>query len=207
MRKKDDKKNRSGQSNGFTLLEIVVVLSISTALILLVAEFIISGYRANLFGKEQDLAIQNARKVNRILVNELREAIQSERGDYILDLTDNNQLSFYSDIDKDSNVEKVRYFLDGTTLKRGLINPTGDPLEYLPENETVGEIAEFLNNQSEPVFTYYDTNNNIIVNPSASKTSIRLIHISLKINVTPTIAPMDYYVEMDAQLRNLKDNL
>jgi len=207
MRKKTDKKTKSSRNNGFTLLEVLVVLSISTALVMLVAEFIISGYRANLFGREQDLAIQNARKVNKILVNELREAIQSERGDYILDLTEDNQLSFYSDIDKDSNVEKVRYFLDGTVLKRGLINPTGDPLEYLLENETISEIAEFLNNQSEPVFTYYDTSNNIIADPSTNKTSIRLVHISLKINVTPAIAPMDYYVEMDAQLRNLKDNL
>lgn len=193
--------------SGFTLLETFVVLSIATALILLGAEFIISGYRANLFGREQDMAIQNARKVNKILVNELREAVQSERGDYILDLTEDNELSFYSDIDKDNSVEKIRYFLDGTILKRGVINPVGDPLEYLSLNESVTDVAEFLNNQSEPVFTYYDTNNNLIADPTTNKTIIKLIHISLKINVTPAIAPNDYYVEMDSQLRNLKDNL
>lgn len=203
MLKKEIAKNNSG----FTLLETLVVLSISTALIFLGADFMIGGYKSNLFGREQDMAIQNARKVNKILVNELREAIQSERGDYILDLTENDQISFYSDVDKDNNVEKIRYFLDGTVLKRGIINPAGDPVQYLPANENITNVAEFLNNQSEPIFTYYDTNNNLIADPTTNKTSVRLIHISLKINVTPAIAPNDYYVEMDSQLRNLKDNL
>ena len=36
---------------------------------------------------------------------------------------------------------------------------------------------------------------------------VRLINVILKINVTPLVAPNDYYVETDIQLRNLKDNL
>src|SRR3989339_105358 len=57
--------------------------------------------------------------------------------------------------------------------------------------------------EAENLFTYYDSNNAT----STSINSIRLIKTSIKINVTPGIAPNDYYVETSVQLRNLKDNL
>ncbi len=192
---------------GFTMMEVLLVLGISSMVIFVAAKFLIGGFTANLFGEEQELAIKNARKVAQKMVREVREVTNSERGDYMIDVVEDQTLSFYSDIDKDNSVEKIRYFLDGTVLKRGIINPTGNPVEYLSGNEIVEELAEFMNNQGEPIFTYYDTDNNIIANPVTDKAYIRLIHISLKINVTPTVAPNDFYVEMDSHIRNLKDNL
>ncbi len=194
-------------SNGFTLIEVFFAISITVLMLFAASNFIIQGYKANIFGAEQDLAVQNARKVGQKMVREIREATNSDRGDYLMDDVQQQTLSFYSDTDKDDDVEKIRYFLDNNTLKRGIINPTGNPTEYLSSNEIISEMAEFVNNQGEEIFTYYDTNNALISDPIANKDKIRLIHISLKINVTPTIAPNDYYVEMDAQVRNLKDNL
>jgi hypothetical protein len=60
-----------------------------------------------------------------------------------------------------------------------------------------------MNNQEDTIFTYYDSDHseaNII-------NDIRLVNIQLKINVTPNIAPNDYWARTDIQLRNLKDNL
>ena len=64
-------------------------------------------------------------------------------------------------------------------------------------------IAQYMNNQDEPVFIYYDNNRA----ETADIDSIRLINIQLRINVTPWRMPNDYYVETDVHLRNLKDNL
>ena len=141
------------------------------------------------------------------MVNEIREGIRSEAGNYVIDTALQQTLTFYGDIDKDDNIEKISYFLENSILKRGVIKPSGDPVIYNSDDEVITEVAYYVNNQSEPVFTYYDRNNSLIADANSSKTRIKLINISLKINVTPTITPNDYYVEMDAQLRNLKDNL
>lgn len=190
---------------GFSLLEILFTISIVVMAGFLVADFVIQGFQATLFGQEQNMATQNARKVSRLVVNELREATQSEGGDYSLDTVLPQTLIFYSDIDKDNSIEKVRYFLDGSILKRGVINPSSGL--YPAEDEVITDEIEYMNNKLEPVFTYYNKNNVLIADPTTNKTSIRLIHISLKINVTPTQEPNDIYVDMDVQLRNLKDNL
>jgi prepilin-type N-terminal cleavage/methylation domain-containing protein len=192
---------------GFTLLEIIVVISIFLMLAIMSSDYIIQGFRTTAFGYEQDEAVQNGRKVINSLIKEIREAAQSDRGDYLLDAVEEQNFSFYSNIDSDNNTEKVRYFLDNGVLKRGVIEPAGDPLDYLPADETVSEIAQYINNQAEPMFAYYDTNYNLIANPSANKHDIRLVKVFLKINVTPERAPNDYIIQMDIQIRNLKDNL
>ena len=194
------------RKSGFTLVEIVVVIMFLGFAVSLFANFVVQGYRANLFGKEQDLAVQNGRKAAEQISEEIREASQSDRGDYILDVVAEQNLSFYSNIDSDTDIEKVRYFLDNTIFKKGVIEPSGDPVSYTG-TETITDVAQYMNNQAEAIFIYYNTDNNIIADPTTNKNDVRLIRISLKINVTPEIAPQDYYVEMDAQIRNLKDNL
>ncbi len=192
---------------GFTLIEAMFAVSIMVIFFALATNFLNQGFKSTRFGSEQEIAVSNARKVTPIMVSEIREAVASDRGDYCLDIVNSQELSFYSNIDDDEEVEKVRYFLDNNVLKKGIIKPVNNPAEYLSANEDIEEIANYVNNQSEAIFTYYDVDNNLITNPSSNKNAIRLIHISLKINVTPEIAPNDVYVEMDAQLRNLKDNL
>ena len=91
--------------------------------------------------------------------------------------------------------------------ERGVIKPSGDPLEYVVGDEIVNEVAEYVENQTLPIFSYYDKNNNLIADPNSDKSDIRLVQILLKINVTPERAPNDYDVTMDVMLRNLKDNL
>lgn len=194
-------------NKGYSLIELVAVLSIFVILVVLSANYIIGGLRSNTFAYEQDAAVQNARKANSIMVVEVRKANQSARGDYLLDTVQPQSFVFYSDIDDDNITEKIRYFLQGSTLKRGLIKATGTPLQYLSANETISTVSDYVNNQSLAIFAYYDKNNNLLVDPVTYKRSIRMIELNLKINVTPSRAPLDYYVKSYIELRNLKDNL
>jgi len=195
------------ERSGFTLVEIMVVMTIFIFLIVVSSDFIIQGLRSTSFGYEQDAAVSNARKALDPLAKEIREAAPAANGNYTFASTTAQNLIFYSNVDTDSDTEKIRYYLTGSTLFRGVTKATGSPLAYPSGNETVSKIADYINNQSAPVFSYYDTNNNLISNPTASTSAIRMIHLSLKINVTPAIAPGDYVVETDIQIRNLKDNL
>ena len=195
------------QNAGFTLLEIIVVMAIFTVLTLISSDYIIQGFRSITFGYEQNIAVENARKVINQMIEEIREASQSDLGSYLLSAVEPQNFSFYSNIDSDADTEKVRYFLDNNIFKKGVIEPAGSPLEYLAGSEVVTEVAQYINNQSDPIFNYYDTNNQLIADPPANISDIRLVNISLKINVTPATAPQDYYVNANIQIRNLKDNL
>ena len=192
---------------GFTLIEVFVSMAIALMMVSAATAFIIYGGKANIFGSEQDMAVKNARKAGAEITKEIREAAQGDNAGYLLDLVEAQNFIFYSNIDDDDSIEKVRYFLDDHMLKKVVINPSGDPLEYSAVNAATTTIAMYINNQAEAIFTYYDTANNLIADPISDKSDIRLVHISLKVNVNPNIAPQDYYVEMEAHIRNLKDNL
>ena len=186
---------------GFTLIEILIVMAIFSTVILLASDFIITGFRSTTFGSEQETAIQNARRGMEIMTKEIRGANNSERGDYPLSNIEEDDFVYYGDINDDGEMERVRYFLDGVLLKK-VTTPPGPANDYnMPSATTT--IANFMNNQAEAIFTYYDNNHT----ETSDLDSIRLININLKINVTPERAPNDYYVETDVHLRNLKDNL
>lgn len=194
------------KQNGFTLLEVIVALGIFTALVSIVTIFFIQGYRINNFSSELDLQVKHARDGLEIITKEIREASDSDRGDYLIEDVQNQSLVFYSDIDGDGSSEKVRYFLTGNNLTKGVIDPTGSPPQYSQANEVLTTIASYINNQTTAIFTYFDSNNNQLTAP-INKNRIRLIHIYLKTDIDPGKSPQQYDLETDIQIRNLKDNL
>jgi len=201
------------KKNAFTLLEVLVVLAIFSMVAIALGTFINQGFRVSLFGNQQNQAIDEAQNGISTMVKEIREAGYGDDGSAPFYMADDFELIFFSDIDKDTATERVRYFLDGSDFKKGTIEATGDPLEYLEENEVIIVLSEYVRNQAEDqIFTYYngdypgDTINNPLPTP-ADLTEIKLVHVFLQINVDPARAPMNYELESDAHVRNLKENL
>ena len=197
---------------GFTLLEVIVVIGILGMVIIAVGMFVSQGYKINAFGQEQNQAIKEAQKGVSTMVKEIREAGYGDDGSAPFYLADDFELIYFSDIDKDVATERVRYFLDGTNFNKGTIEATGSPLEYLEVNEEIITLSRYVRNESDPIFTYYngDYPGDTIYNPLATPadlTEIKLVHVHLKINVDPSRAPIDYNLESDAHVRNLKENL
>lgn len=199
--------HKKNKISGFSLIEILVVMIISSIFIIMSSDFITQGFHSSAFIYEQDLAVQNARKAQNIMVKEIRKANRAENGEYLLDTVLPQTFIFYSDVDSDGLTEKIRYFLDNNHLKRGVIHATGTPIGYPAGNEEMSNLSSYINNQANPIFLYYDKNNLLIDNPTSHKQSVRLIEISAKINVTPAKAPKDFNIEVNVQIRNLKDNL
>lgn len=184
-----------------SLVEVMVSIGILLFVVILTGDYIASGFRTTTFADEQTKAIKNARKALESVAIDLREARRSERGDYPLTRVDSQDFSWYGDIDNDDTSEKIRYFKQGMDLVRVVTEPDAGNNYVGPVSTTT--IAQHINNQTEAIFIYLDGNNTetSIIN------QIRMINISLKVNVTPERAPADYYVETDINLRNLKDNL
>ncbi len=97
---------------------------------------------------------------------------------------------------------------DKAIFKKGVTNPTSWPIEYPLANEEIFIISENIQNEvrSEPVFTYYDGDNNP-VQPEDRLEKTSRMHLNLIVNIDPKRLPKDFKLESDVQIRNLKTNL
>lgn len=325
---------------GFTLIEAIITIFIFSLLIGVVAASVVTLYETKSYIFQQSIAISEARKGIEEMVKEIREATVGEDGSFPIEIGKDFEIVFYSDIDKDEEVEKIRYFLvseggkiktqtkecvsfvrggscsvsfsdfaQGTIdkaeikvsvegdlnssnetiniygegnflgtlcqngecgqcpgvyqdltsfdvtdlvednsleilasasfrvdpicdwieenhsfklkvelkweekgpqeekalLKKGVINPTGFPPEYLSENEEIFTLSENIMNKirGEPIFSYYDNENNLLTLPVNLK-KVSSVGIKLIVNVDPDRPPQDFILLSEVQIRNLK---
>jgi len=116
---------------------------------------------------------------------------------------------FYSNIDDDSLVERIRYYLSGTTLKKGVTKPTGSPLAYVTSTETFTDVAHDVANGASSTFYYYDGNFTGAQSPLSAPITvaqIRMVKISLRLEEDPNLSPVPFFIESKVAIRNLKDN-
>lgn len=192
---------------GFTLIETIMTIVIFTMIMGVISAFIVMGYRTQSYIWQQSLAIDEARKGIETMVKEIREARPGDDGSYILQKADNYEFIFYSDIDKDTATERVRYFIQGTDFKKGVINPsTSSPITYPLDKEEIFTLSQYVINQP-PIFHYYDGDGNEIVELPARLKDTKLMRVYLVINVNPNRPPQDFILESAVQIRNLKENL
>ncbi len=189
---------------GFTLVETLVAISIFTILILAISFSIVFFYRTSAYSIQQAQAIDSAKRGIDTMIREIREAGYADTGAYLIESAQNQGFVFYSDVDRDQNIEKIRYFLAGQTLKKGEIEASGVPREYKPENEKISILSEYVQNGIEPIFSYFDENNNQIADLLVVG-EITLVKVKLIINVNPLRPPSNFILISDAQIRNLKE--
>lgn len=198
-------------ANGFTLIEVSISVAVLVIITVLASNFVVDGLNIQRYVSEQNDAVVESRKALETMSGELREMVAADTGAYPIESVSEQEIVFYSDVDNDNYTERIRYYLDGTNLKRSIIEPTGDPLQYLPENETTTIFSQYIQNGDDSIFTYYnenypaDTVNNPLTDP-IDKTEIRLIHIYVLTNVDPNRIPETRELQTGIQLRNLKEN-
>lgn len=194
--------------SGFTLIEVLV----SSAILVILAigflglQYIMS--QNQLTAWRDYLSIESGNVALSAVARELRDARQSDTGSYALELANDQEIIFYSDIDYDDIVERVRYTLSGTNLEKGIIEPTGEPLTYPLANESVRIISDIVRNGADPVFFYYnedwpiDTVNNPLVQ-SERIANTREVKIVLRTNPQANEPDKDYLLESNVKLRML----
>ena len=199
----------NSHSAGITILEMIVALGVFAIAITIVMTYIWMGLRAQNKSVKHIIAQNNARRALTTMAGEMRSSMYSNAGSYPIEVAESKSLSFYTNIDTDLAAERVRYFLSGTDLKRGVIEPSGQPPSYGgPEAENV--LANYVINSAENIFTYYDQNydgtTSFLPFP-VNKSLISLIRIDLIIDVDSNTPPAPMTTTTEAQLRNLKENL
>jgi hypothetical protein len=198
-------------NKGILIVEIIIVIAISTLLVLAIGSFQRNILFFTGFLEDSISGAQDARAVLRTITREIRSASPSNLGTYTIAIASPQTFTFYSDIDDDGLKERVRYFLDGTDLKKGVITPSGDPLVYNPASEIITAVlVHNVRNGEQDIFNYYDTNYDGTTDPLPEPIdiiSVRLIKITIVIDADPNRDPPAKTFTSQVSMRNLKDNL
>jgi hypothetical protein len=119
-------------------------------------------------------------------------------------------LVFYCDVDGDETAEKVRYYLNGTTLMMQTAEPvwivgTSPHWEY-QGYQTAGEvIQDAVRNGSAAIFKYYRYTSGVLQQFTPSSASDRqdvvTVAISLTVNERPDLAKGAVVLATDVQIR------
>jgi prepilin-type N-terminal cleavage/methylation domain-containing protein len=195
---------------GMTLVELLITLAIFVTVMVAVGTF-----EANTFIYQGNVSssfttAQNAQIILKTMLTELRETAPGVNGAYALVSTGSTSISFFSDPDNDGQTEQITYSLTGTTLSRSVIQPSGSPLGYNGGPVISTLLTTVRNGNTTPVFQYFDTNYNGTSSPLAqpvTTTAVRLVKVNVTLDTDPNRSPVPITYTVQANLRNLKNNL
>jgi len=101
-------------TKSFTLVETLIAIFIFFVIMVGLSSSLVWLYRTHSYAWQQALAVDEARRGIETMVKEIREAKQADNGAYPIELANDKEFIFYSDIDHDGKTERVRYFLGQT---------------------------------------------------------------------------------------------
>lgn len=188
---------------GFSLLELLVVIVITTAIALPLSTFIIKGLTSYFFLEAQS----NTSIELEILSDRITRVI---RGAISVDTSQPNTLIVYGYFSPaDTTIKKIRYFINGTTINIGVTPPTGTApsYTYLAANEVITTPRTDLTMGANPLFTYYDDAGNLLTG-SFTPGQVKVVGVYLAANPnTKLVAGAPIAMSTKVTLRNLKTNL
>lgn len=199
------------REQGFTLIELIVAIAIfvilSVGIITLVASVFVDSNR-------QGASLANAdqtRKLGNQIRQELRNAVTASNGAYAIATTNDQELTFYSNVDGGTDIERVRYYLQNGKLMRGIVKQSGSPPVY-SGTETSVAVQNDIANGSNPIFYYYDSNYDDNTDPALTQpvNIAQVTYIRLNIQVlkrTTASTTNSFTVSAGTALRSLKTNL
>ena len=186
-----------------TLIEAMVWIAMFTATMGAIVSSVIYFYRTSNFAIEEASAISSAQRGMDLMVRTIREASYASNGAYPIASIATSSFTFYADIDSDTAVERVHYFLNGRNLVKGVADPSGDPPAY-PATEATTSISESVrnNDQNVPLFTYYDENG-AQMSDYTKIADVRFVTLNVIVDIDPNRTPTTTALRSSAALRNL----
>ena len=192
---------------GSTLLEVVIYAVVFGMILIGVSNAVLAVYKTRIFVFEQGGANSAARVSLNNMIKDIREASFADDGAYPVDTMQDYQFIFYSDMDNDLKIERIRYFLDGNVLKRGVIKSTGTPPVYDTANEVLQNVSSYIQNKdlNVPIFNYYDKDGKPITNLN-KVLDLGSAELTVISDINTNRAPEYYKFSSTATLRNLMNS-
>lgn len=194
---------RTHPTRGLSLIEALVWIAMFTAAMIAIVTSVLAFYRTSNFALQEATAITAAQRALDVMVRQIREASYASNGAYPIVSMATSSFAFYAEIDGDSGIERIRYYLDNRNLVRGVIEPTGDPASYAAA-EATSSIAENVRNSTEGInlFSYTDKNGAAVSNFSLIGEP-RFVTINISVDIDPNRTPTTTKLRSSAAIRNL----
>jgi len=198
-------------NEGFTLIELVVAI-FGFSLIMWGLIGLFSGIFRSSDQQGGLLAdTDQGRKLAFQIATEIRNAQTGLNGAYVLDTAANQQIIYYSNSDKDSSIERIRYFTQNGQLWKGITEYNGTT--YATTTEKTALMQSDLANGSNPVFYYYtgdyigSSTQSSLTQP-VNVTQVKFVKVTLQIyNKAGVKNTNTFTIIASAAIRNLKTNL
>jgi len=198
---------------GMTLTEVAVAIAIFTLMIEGFTLLFIRTWKNNSFTLETGRASYAVSQGVNKITGYIKGTRQGDNGDYPIDEIGDNNLTIYSDYDKDGVTERLHFYKSGQSILMGIREPSGTmPKTYASGDGEARTIVNFIvNDSSTPVFLYYnkdypgDTANNPLEATSSNINNVRLVKVHLKIDIVPNRDPDNIEMQSFVEMRNLND--
>lgn len=193
---------------GFSSIEVIVAATLFSLMV-----FVVASVRGNVatLSNLVNQRLQSRQDIDRAveqLVTDVRSASRSSQGAYPIEQATTSSLVVFSDVDGDGVFERVRYAVQGSDLVRGVTEPSGDPLAYSTSSERVATAIGNLASSTSAIFQYYGAGYTGTQAPlSATGTlpsDVRVVRVTLLVDVKPREAPRSAYVSQLITVRNLR---
>lgn len=148
---------------GFTLIETVAVIAILGLVSVALQSAITYFYKSNRQVLQSMIAASSARTGIDMLVRNLQETTYGDDGSYPITEAATSTLTFFSNTDSDSAVEKVHWYIANNTLYRATVEPSDTA--YTDSEIINSSFAITPNASSTPLFQYYDSSGTGLVSP------------------------------------------
>ena len=196
--------HRANKGSGFSLVETVIAISLTSVVIVALGVLIQYFYKTNGYVLEQTQAVNSARRSIENALHDLREASYGTDGSYPIASAATSSITFYANVGDSSGVDKMRYYLSGSTLYRGTTASAGSPPSYAGQPEVTTLVVDNIRNDAAtPLFTYYDTSGAVLSQP-VDVSKIASVEVEVLTDVDPNRAPEVYTMTGGATLRNLR---
>ncbi len=195
---------------GFTLVEVIVVISLYTILMLVISATVVNLYQSNSYTIAQSNEIDQARRGMTVWLGDAKEMTYADDGTFPIAVMDPHRFSFYSDVDNETSVEYVEYYVASTTLYKKTYKATGYPPVYNLVTPVKTEVlSEYVQNftQNIDTFSYFNNAGTKLSTTTALLTDIRYAEIKVIVNIDPLRSPGEFMLRSGVAPRNLKDNL
>lgn len=200
------------RNNGFTLIEIIVVIAITTILIFLFSALLVKVLKDP---NQQMKAMENIYKSRNVVSdfsNEMRNCVFAQDGSYPISKATDNEIIFFSNYKAgEGNVKRIRYYISNGVLYKGVVFASGNPPIYNIASEVVTQVASSITNNLQPIFYYYDGNYDGTgqhLQQPVNINNIRYINISLNVlKETTKGSTSEFTIIGGSTIRPLKDNL
>lgn len=194
---------RSRAERGFTGLEVLIWVAVFSVVLGTIVSSTIYFYRVNRYTLSQATSVTSGQRGLEGMMRTIREAAYASDGAYPIISIATSSFSFYADIDTDAQIEKLRYFLQGTNLYEGVVEPTGDPPVYTG-TEVTSTIAENVRNIASATSTFrYFNDAGSLMTDYTQVDDVRFVTVNLIIDSDTAVLPDAITLRSSAGMRNL----